>query len=146
MPLPLRSETRIGHDLESETKAVQAVHLDNKADTRVKLIDTPRFDNSRADVTEIAQKNKALEETSAGTEVRNGLLARLKEHEGKIESLKDELGAVPQNIETERQILNGIAAKLSEQFEELGRGIPGQIGMCVSVKNIHNNLMHGLPQ
>jgi len=95
-------------------------------------------------VHEIAQQNMTLEETSAGTKLRKDLLARLKEYEDKIKFLKDELRAVPSDIEMQK--MNGIVARLSGQLEELRRGIPGQIGMCVLVKNIHNNLMHGLLQ
>lgn len=135
-PLLGEGAAMMRHDRTSKSAAHIINHLLGKGPTTTLI------------VREIAQKNKALEETSAGTELCNGLLTRLKKHEGKIESLKDELGAVLQSdIETERQVLNGIVARLSEQFEELGRGIPGQIGMCVLVKNIHNaSLMHGLPQ
>lgn len=55
MPLHLCSKTRIGHDLDYETKAIQAVYWDNEAGTRVKLVDTPGFDDSHADVTSDAR-------------------------------------------------------------------------------------------
>lgn len=254
VPLRLHPEIRIGHDLESETRVIQAVRWNHVAGTRVKLVDTPGFDDSHVDVTdakilrmiatfltreynrgesrlsgliyvhpinntrmgktlqrnlelfkalcgldslknvvivttmwdmvtpeegsqheqelrsseqmfkpllcegaimiphnrtsksaahvinhllgkeptttlivrEIAQQNKTLGETSAGTELRNDLLASLKKYESEIESLKDELRAVPSDIET--QEWNGMVAGLSEQLEELKRDIPEQIG------------------
>ena len=52
MPLRLHPEIRIGHDLESETRVIQAVRWNHVAGTRVKLVDTPGFDDSHVDVTD----------------------------------------------------------------------------------------------
>ena len=135
-PLLDEGAAMMRHDRTSKSAARVINHFLSKGPT------TPLI------VHEIAEQNKTLEETSAGTKLRKDLQARLNEHERKIESLKDELRAVPQsNIETERERLDGIVARLSGQLEELRRGIPGQIGMCVLVKDdMHNNLMYCLHQ
>ena len=52
MPLRLHPEIGIGHDLESETKTVQPICWNNEVGTRIQLVDTPGFDDSRADLTD----------------------------------------------------------------------------------------------
>ncbi|KAL4064017.1 P-loop containing nucleoside triphosphate hydrolase protein [Scleroderma citrinum] len=52
LPSNLHNEVKVGHSLRSETTKVQPVSWTNEAGKRVKLVDTPGFDDSRAGMTD----------------------------------------------------------------------------------------------
>jgi len=52
LPPGLRTEIKVGHGILSETKDVQPISWVTEDGTKVKLIDTPGFDDSRAGVTD----------------------------------------------------------------------------------------------
>ena len=51
-PPELCADIKIGHGLESETRHIQPIPLVNADGTRVKLVDTPGFDDSREGMTD----------------------------------------------------------------------------------------------
>jgi len=81
-------------------------------------------------VREIVHENKALEDTAAATELRKDIHALLMKHKNEMTSLDADLkGLIMQSeIAEERQILDLAITKLSEQLEELKRGISGTTG------------------
>lgn len=52
MPPDLHAKVKVGHGLKSETSEVQPVCWVTEDGTRVKLVDTPGFDDSRDGVTD----------------------------------------------------------------------------------------------
>ncbi|KAL4063983.1 hypothetical protein V8B97DRAFT_1904501 [Scleroderma yunnanense] len=52
MPPNLRTEAEVGHSLQSETSQVQPISWIAKDGARIKLVDTPGFNDSRAEVTD----------------------------------------------------------------------------------------------
>jgi len=53
VPSYLRAEVKVGHGLESQTNQVQPVCWVTEDGTKVKLVDTPGFDDSRAGLTDV---------------------------------------------------------------------------------------------
>ncbi|KAL4077612.1 P-loop containing nucleoside triphosphate hydrolase protein [Scleroderma citrinum] len=53
VPPDLRTEVKVGHSLRSETNKVQPVSWVNKDGKRVKLVDTPGFNDSRAGMSDV---------------------------------------------------------------------------------------------
>ncbi|KAL4064078.1 hypothetical protein V8B97DRAFT_1343731 [Scleroderma yunnanense] len=53
LPLDLRTNVKVGHNLQSQTIEVQPVSWTTKDGKRVKLVDTPGFDDSRAGMTSV---------------------------------------------------------------------------------------------
>jgi len=98
-------------------------------------------------VHEIVDQKKTLAETAAGTELGKEIHALLKKHKDEMEGLKGQLKGMMQNeIAEERQRLDGVIARLSEELEELKRGIVGPTGKCVSIKDVYSALLMNLPQ
>ena len=52
VPPELWTDIKIGHGLESETAHIQPISLVAKDGTRIKLVDTPGFDDSREGMTD----------------------------------------------------------------------------------------------
>ncbi|KAL4062282.1 hypothetical protein V8B97DRAFT_1878072 [Scleroderma yunnanense] len=52
VPPDLRAEVKVGHGLQSETSQVQPISWDTEDGARIKVVDTPGFDDSRAGVTD----------------------------------------------------------------------------------------------
>ena len=94
-------------------------------------------------VREIVHENKALEDTAAATELRKDIHALLMKHKNEMKSLDADLkGSIMQSeIAEERQILDLAITKLSEQLEELKRGISGTTGEWVSLKNVYMTIL-----
>jgi len=53
MPPGTSTNIKVGHSLKSETSEVQPVCWDAQDGTRIKLVDTPGFDDSREGVTDV---------------------------------------------------------------------------------------------
>jgi len=53
LPPGVRTEIKVGHGIQSETNGVQPVSWNTKGDTRITLVDTPGFDDSRAAMTDV---------------------------------------------------------------------------------------------
>ena len=53
MPPGTSTNIKVGHSLKSETSEVQPVCWDAEDGTRIKLVDTPGFDDSREGVTDV---------------------------------------------------------------------------------------------
>ncbi|KAI5982160.1 P-loop containing nucleoside triphosphate hydrolase protein [Pisolithus marmoratus] len=52
VPPALSSRVQVGHSLESETSQIQSIEWVNKDGVKIKLVDTPGFDDSREGVTD----------------------------------------------------------------------------------------------
>ena len=52
MPPELATNIKVGHSLQSETYQLETVSLATEDGTRIKLVDTPGFDDSREGVTD----------------------------------------------------------------------------------------------
>ena len=53
MPPDVAKSVKVGHGLESETNRVQPFPWVTEDGTRIKLVDTPGFDDSRKGVTDV---------------------------------------------------------------------------------------------